>query len=75
MGRADLATTQIYAKVQQEHLRRVISKLNYLVPVLVSPENVTGDVIPGKEKLNLFISNEMEGANRELAGRQGFEPR
>ena len=55
-GDADLATTQIYAKVQQEHLRSVISKLSPLVPVLVTPENVTRDEITGKEKLNLLIS-------------------
>jgi integrase len=31
LGHKDLATTQIYAKVQQEHLRKVISKLTPLV--------------------------------------------
>ena len=31
LGHKDLATTQIYAKVQQEHLRAVISKLAPLV--------------------------------------------
>jgi site-specific recombinase XerD len=31
LGHKDLATTQIYAKVQQEHLRKVISKLGPLV--------------------------------------------
>ena len=30
LGHKDLATTQIYAKVQQEHLRAVISKLTPL---------------------------------------------
>lgn len=33
LGHKDLATTQIYAKVQQEHLRKVISKLTPLVSV------------------------------------------
>lgn len=31
LGHKDLATTQIYAKVQQEHLRQVIAKLSPLV--------------------------------------------
>jgi integrase len=31
LGHKDLATTQIYAKVQQEHLRAMVSKLNSLV--------------------------------------------
>lgn len=31
LGHTDLATTQIYAKVQQEHLRAMASKLNSLV--------------------------------------------
>jgi site-specific recombinase XerD len=32
LGHKDLATTQIYAKVQQEHLRAAVSKLTPLVP-------------------------------------------
>jgi integrase len=32
LGHKDLATTQIYAKVQQEHLRKAIAKLNPLTP-------------------------------------------
>ena len=32
LGHKDRATTQIYAKVQQEHLRTVIGKLTSLVP-------------------------------------------
>jgi len=31
LGHRDLATTQIYAKVQQEHLRNAVSKLTPLV--------------------------------------------
>ena len=41
LGHKDLATTQIYAKVQQEHLRQAVSKLTPLVsderPLLVAP--------------------------------------
>jgi integrase len=32
LGHKDLATTQIYAKVQQDHLRKVVAKLGVLVP-------------------------------------------
>lgn len=32
LGHKDLAPTQIYAKVQQEHLRTVVGKLTGLVP-------------------------------------------
>lgn len=48
LGHRDLATTQIYAKVQQEHLRQVIAKLTPLIQpgptgcdTEMSPENVT----------------------------------
>src|SRR5881628_1290577 len=42
LGHKDLATTQIYAKVQQEHLRTVVGKLTGLVPVAAkSSECVT----------------------------------
>jgi hypothetical protein len=48
LGHRDLATTQIYAKVQQDHLRQIISKLSPLVSdapaapeASMSLENVT----------------------------------
>jgi len=41
MGHADLATTQIYAKVQIEHLREAVGQLGPLVPERMSLENVT----------------------------------
>jgi site-specific recombinase XerD len=44
MGHADLATTQIYAKVQIEHLRDAVNQLAPLVPPsaeAVSPKRVT----------------------------------
>jgi site-specific recombinase XerD len=48
LGHKDLATTQIYAKVQQEHLRTMISKLTPLVgdrkPIKRSPRLI---VAPG----------------------------
>jgi site-specific recombinase XerD len=37
LGHQDLATTQIYAKVQQEHLRQVVSKLGALVELPERP--------------------------------------
>jgi site-specific recombinase XerD len=36
MGHCDLATTQIYAKVQIDHLREAVSRISALVPK-VSP--------------------------------------
>ena len=49
MGHKDLATTQIYARVQQEHLRSAIGKLTLLVPAEndVSRKRVTP--IPSKD--------------------------
>jgi hypothetical protein len=41
MGHKDLATTQIYAKVEQQHLRSVVNKLTPLVPAEVSLKSVT----------------------------------
>lgn len=32
MGHADLATTQIYAKVEMTHLREAVGRLSPLVP-------------------------------------------
>ena len=60
LGHRDLATTQIYAKAQQDHLRQVIAKLSPLVSdgnpprdTAMSPENVTPAEIPaaGARKL------------------------
>ena len=38
LGHKDLATTQIYAKVQQEHLRSVVGKLAGLLPAADSSD-------------------------------------
>jgi len=56
MGHKDLATTQIYAKVEQQHLRAVIEKLTPLVPINVSPECVTQGANPEMENFNPLIS-------------------
>jgi site-specific recombinase XerD len=45
LGHADLATTQIYAKVQQEHLRAVISRLKPLIAE-VEGEDKPGRLLP-----------------------------
>jgi hypothetical protein len=75
MGHKDLATTQIYAKVEQEHLRAVVSKLTPLIPNEVSPESVTWADGGTNENFNLLIPKGLAEGGGELAGRQGFEPR
>jgi len=53
MGHADLATTQIYAKVQLGHLREAVERLTPLVPRRPSPKSVTwgGNATAGSRKL------------------------
>ena len=75
MGHKDLATTQIYAKVEQHHLRDVISKLTSLIPDHVSPKCVTQADFEEKTETNLLLINGLNDEDDELAGRQGFEPR
>ena len=60
MGYKDLATTQIYAKVEQEHLRSVASKLTPLVPMEVSPESVTRRTNPRDGDTKLLIEKGIE---------------
>lgn len=61
MGHADLATTQIYAKVQIEHLREAVGRLAPLVPDRPSLESVTpGGSSPGGSS-KLLESEELEG--------------
>lgn len=55
MGHRDLAATQIYAEVQQEHLRAAVCRLVPLVtPELpkMSPEIVTCAALEGGESLS-----------------------
>jgi hypothetical protein len=75
MGHKDLATTQIYAKVEQQHLRSVIDKLTPLIPAVVSPECVTRTEKTELENLNVLLLKGLLEAGKEMAGRQGFEPR
>jgi integrase len=59
LGHRNLSTTKIYAKVEQEHLRSVISKLGTVVPVNVSPKSVTQQEIPKKEDSKLLTTGNL----------------
>lgn len=60
LGHKDLATTQIYAKVQQEHLRTAIGRLS----PLVSPENTAGST--GMTPKNVTQGEATKGGGRKL---------
>ena len=74
MGHKDLATTQIYAKVEQQHLRSIINKLTPLVPIEVSPESVTWKISGPRQDPNLLKKKEVGEGREKLAEREGFEP-
>ena len=74
MGHKDLATTQIYAKVEQEHLRSIIDKLTPLVPPQVSPESVTCPDLEEREESKLLIPEKVLEHREKVAERVGFEP-
>ena len=74
LGHKDLATTQIYAKVQQEHLRSVIGKLSGLVPNDASLKCVTQDDSEGVADRKLLSDNKLKASKEEMAERVGFEP-
>jgi hypothetical protein len=50
LGHKDLATTQIYAKVQQDHLRSVVSKLQPLVGEAVRRDDEPKSLTDGSDK-------------------------
>jgi hypothetical protein len=75
MGHKDLATTQIYARVEQQHLREVVSKLTPLISDEVAPKSGTRRSFEEKSKTNFLSISGLEDSEDELAGRQGFEPR
>jgi site-specific recombinase XerD len=64
LGHKDLATTQIYAKVQQEHLRAVIGKLTPLAGALASGGSrvidSTGNKKEGTRQSSLAVSQEAD---------------
>jgi hypothetical protein len=76
LGHKDLATTQIYAKVQ--HLRSVVGKLTGLVPGAeksdASLKRVThGDQSPDDDQ-KLLTTGELQDQDNGMAERVGFEP-
>ena len=79
LGHKDLATTQIYAKVQQEHLRSVIGKLTGLVPAATKSSDASlkrvtqAEPIPN-EGQKLLTEGDLEGEGNGMAEREGFEP-
>jgi hypothetical protein len=78
LGHKDLATTQIYAKVQHEHLPSVIGKLTGLLPAAeesdASPKRVThGDQSPNDDE-KLLTAGELQDHKDRMAERVGFEP-
>ena len=71
MGHRDLATTQIYAKVELAHLREAVSRLSPLVPPAApSLKPVTPGVVPGSGARKLLKGKEFEvGDGHWLGGR------
>jgi site-specific recombinase XerD len=78
LGHKDLATTQIYAKVQQEHLRTVVGKLTGLVPVPeiadASLKRVTHADLDAETRRNLLEVVNLDDDGPGVAERKGFEP-
>jgi integrase len=59
LGHKDLATTQIYAKVHQEHLRSVIAKLAPVVSDAtdVKPKGIPADAAPDKRAVRGLLES------------------
>jgi site-specific recombinase XerD len=78
LGHKDLATTQIYAKVQQEHLRSVIGKLSGLLPAAESRDaslkRVTHADRTQFDDRKLPMDGDLEVEGNGMAERVGFEP-
>jgi len=74
MGHADLATTQVYAKVQVEHLRDAVSQLAPLVGREMSPENVTRGASGAGSPAKLLKSGQLEAGNPAWLGRRDSNP-
>jgi len=55
LGHKDLATTQIYAKVHQEHLRAAVGKLATIVQTVIEPGTLKDDDTPDRKLLNRLI--------------------
>jgi hypothetical protein len=74
MGHKDLATTQIYAKVEEQNRRSVVNKLTPLVPPEVSLKSVTRRTNAEGDDTKLLIAKGVEEDPEGLAEREGFEP-
>jgi len=78
LGHKDLATTQIYARVQQEHLRTAIGKLPGLLPAAKSSDASLKRVTQGDPNSNedqkLLTEGDLEDEGDGMAERVGFEP-
>jgi integrase len=78
LGHKDLATTQIYAKVQQEHLRTVVGKLTGLLPAAKSTDaslkRVTHGDHPSIDDRKLLTNGDLDDQDNGMAERKGFEP-
>jgi site-specific recombinase XerD len=76
MGHRDLATTQIYAKVEVEHLREAVSRLSPLVPEEkeVSLVCVTPAGVSPRAKPKLLNSGELEAGNLAWLGGRDSNP-
>ena len=78
LGHKDLATTQIYAKVQQEHLRAVIGKLTGLVPPpetdAASLKRVTQDNQRAIDGPKLLTAGQLDDNRTGMAGCLGRFP-
>ena len=61
MGHKDLATTQIYAKVEQTHLRAIVSRLSPLVLDQVAPKSGPQSVLEDNRKNNLLSISGLGG--------------
>ena len=75
LGDEDIKTTRIYAAVEQEGLRTAVNRLAEIFSPVLSLRDVTRPENAGKEDEKSFDPNELEGEEKDLAGRQGFEPR
>ena len=77
MGHKDLATTAIYAKAQQEHLRSVITKISPLVPPVGGDASLKRVTQPTDRTLSdekVLTASRLEAPQEEVAGRQGRVP-
>jgi Phage integrase family len=71
MGHKDLATTQIYAKVEMAQLRDAVSRLSSLA---LSPETVTCGPLEGGRSRKLLKEKSLEVGNADWLGGRDSNP-